>query len=132
LVRSILLKILYILAILPTNTGKLLFYLFMNIFSFNKIIIVIIFLKNLKSNVFRRTREFNIFYNIYKNNQEFKNLILISIESIIFNVFIFNFKNLIKFNNLDQIILKKYYLLISAVFYCFIIYRFKELIVLLI
>jgi hypothetical protein len=132
LVQSILLKIPFILTILPINIRKLLFYLFTSTLSLNKITVIIIFLKDLKSDIFQKARKFNISYNIYKNNQEFKNLILINIKSIIFNIFIFNLKNLIEFNNLDRIILKEYYLLISAVFYCFIIYYFKELMVLFI
>jgi hypothetical protein len=130
LIQSILLKVFFILIILPINIKKSLFYLFTSTFSLNKIIIIIIFLKNLKSNIFRKAKEFNIPYNIYKNNQEFKNLILINIKSIIFNIFIFNFKNLIESNSLNRIILKEYYLLISVIFYCFIIYRFKKLIIL--
>ena len=68
MIRSILLKVFYILIILFINIDKFLFYLFINVFSFNKIIIIIILLKNLKTNIFKKTKKFNIFYNIYKKN----------------------------------------------------------------
>jgi len=131
LIRSILLKVPFILAILLISTSKSLSYLFTSAFSFSKVTVIIILLKSLKSDVFRRAKEFNIPCSIYENNQEFKNLTLVSIESIISDSFIFNIKNLIKSNNLDRIILEEYYLLILAVSYRSIIYRFKELIVLL-
>jgi hypothetical protein len=130
LIRSILLKIPFILAILPTSTGKSLSYLFTSALSLSKVTVVIILLKGLKSDVFRRAREFNIPCSIYENNQEFKNLTLVSMESITSDSFIFNIKNLIESNSLDRIILEECYLLISAVSYRSIMYRFKELMIL--
>ena len=64
LIQSILLKISYILIILFININKFLFYLFISAFNFNKIIIIIILLKDLKINIFKKTRKFNIFCNI--------------------------------------------------------------------
>jgi hypothetical protein len=118
--------------ILLISTRKSFSYFLTSFFSINKVTIVIIPLIGLKNNILKYiTNKFNIPYNIYKDTKKFKNLILISIKSITNKFFIFQVNILIDSNSLDQIIIEEYYLLILARNYCNIMFRFKELLVLL-
>jgi superfamily II DNA helicase RecQ len=82
LLKTILLKIPYILKILPTSAGKSLIYLLLAALNNAKTTIVIVSLISLKSNLIQRAFEFNILCNTYKNNPIFTNLTLISIKTI--------------------------------------------------
>jgi superfamily II DNA helicase RecQ len=130
LIKSILLKIPYILGVLPTSSGKSLSYLLTSSLSISKVTIVIIPLIGLKQDILRRAKEFNIPCNIYEDEQEFKSLTLISIESIISSTFIAKSKELIKSNSLDRIIVDEYHLLLSSSSYRNIMFRFKEILLL--
>ena len=130
LIKSIILKVPYILAILPTSIGKSLSYLLTSSLSISKVTIIIIPLVGLKNDILRRASEFNIPCNIYENNREFKNLTLVSIETITSNYFISQVKELINSNNIDRIIIEECHLLISASSYRSIMFQFKELLLL--
>ena len=95
LVKSILLKVPYILAILATNQGKSLSYLLTSSLITSKITIVIIPLLGLKQDILRRAKEFGIPCSIFEDSKEFLNLTLISIETIRNSNFIFKVKELI-------------------------------------
>jgi hypothetical protein len=133
LIRSILLKVPYIIGILPINTRKSFSYFLISFLSISKVTIIIISLIGFKNDILRHTtNKFNILYSIYKNTKEFKNLTLINIKSITSKFFIFRVNILIDSNNLDRIIIKEYYLFISTGSYYNIMFCFKELLVLLI
>ena len=127
LVKSILLKVPYILGVLPTSAGKSLSYLLTSSLSTSKVTIVITPLVGLKSDIARRAKEFNIPYSLYEDNREFKNLTLVSIESIISDSFLQNVRDLIDSNKIDRIVLEECYLLFTASSYRSIMYRFKEI-----
>ena len=130
LIKSILLKVPYILGILPTSSGKSLSYLLTSSLSISKVTIVILPLVGLKLDILRRAKEFNIPCSIFEENKEFKNLTLISIETIVSSTFISLVQDLISNNNLDRIILDECYLLISSSSYRNIMFRFKEILLL--
>jgi superfamily II DNA helicase RecQ len=60
LVKAILLKVPYILAVLPINSGKSLSYLLTSSLSTSKVTLVILPLVALKKDIKRRSLEFNI------------------------------------------------------------------------
>ena len=130
LVQAILLKVPYILGVLPTSIGKSLSYLLTSSLSISKVTIVIIPLIGLKSDIVRRAKDFNIPYSIYEDSKEFSNLTLVSIETIISETFIREVRSLINSNNIDRIIIEECHLLITALSYRSIMFRFKELLVL--
>ena len=127
LLKAILLKVPYILGILPTSSGKSLTYLLTCSLNISKITIVIVPLVGLKNDLIKRAKEFNIPCSIYEDNYKFNNLTLISIESIITSNFIFDLLKLINEDKIDRIIFDKYYLLITAASYRPIIYKFHEI-----
>jgi superfamily II DNA helicase RecQ len=129
LIRSILLKVPYILGVLPTSSGKSLAYLFTASLSTANISLIITPLVGLKSDLAKRASTFGIPCCNYEDNQEFKTLTLISIESIIDEVFIQLFISLINKNKIDRIIFDECHLLITAANYRTIMFRFKELLV---
>ena len=130
LIKSILLKIPYILAVLPTSIGKSLAYLLTSSLSISKVTIVILPLVGLKQDILRRSKEFNIPSIIFEDTKQFQNLTLVSIETIIEGTFISLVQSLINNNNLDRIIIDECHLLISASNYRSIMFRFKELLLL--
>jgi hypothetical protein len=127
LVKSILLKVPYILDILLINNGKSLSYLLTSSLNINKVTIIIISLISLKMDIFRRVKEFNISCLIYEENNIFTNLTLISIESIISSNFISLVKDLINNNKLDRIIFDECHLLITSSSYRSIMFQVKNL-----
>jgi superfamily II DNA helicase RecQ len=88
LIKSILLKIPYILVVLPTSIGKSLAYLLTSSLSISKVTIVILPLVGLKQDILRRSKEFNIPSIIFEDTKQFQNLTLVSIETIIEGTFI--------------------------------------------
>ena len=130
LIKSFLLKVPYILGVLPTSIGKSLSYLLTSSLSISKVTIVILPLIGLKLDILRRAKTFNIPCNIFEENHEFSNLTLVSIESITEDIFITLVQSLINNNNLDRIILDECHLLITALNYRSIMFKFKELLLL--
>jgi superfamily II DNA helicase RecQ len=131
LIKSILLKVPYILVILLTNIRKSLSYLLISSLSTSKYTIIILPLVKLKLDILKRAKEFNIPCFDYKEENLFIIITLISIESIVNNTFISLVRGLINNNSLDHIIFDECYLLISAFNYRFIMFRFKEILILL-
>ena len=127
LVKSILLKVPYILGVLPTSIGKSLAYLLTSSLSISKVTIVILPLVGVKLNILERASEFNIPCSIFEEALEFKNLTLISIETIVSPTFRGLVQGLISSNSLDRIIIDECHLIISSASYRNIMYRFKEL-----
>ena len=68
LIKSILLKIPYILAVLPTSIRKSLAYLLISSLSISKVTIVILPLIRLKYDILKQAKEFNIPYSIFEEN----------------------------------------------------------------
>ena len=127
LLKAILLKVPYILGILPTSSGKSLTYLLTCSLNISKITIVIVPLVGLKNDLIKRAKEFNIPCSIYEDNYKFNNLTLISIESIITSNFIFDLLKLINEDKIDRIIFDECHLLITAASYRPIMYKFHEI-----
>ena len=127
LLKAILLKVPYILGILPTSSGKSLTYLLTCSLNISKITIVIVPLVGLKNDLIKRAKEFNIPCSIYEDNYKFNNLTLILIKSIITSNFIFDLLKLINEDKIDRIIFDEYYLLITAASYRPIMYKFHEI-----
>ena len=88
LIKSILLKVPYILAVLPTSIGKSLSYLLTSSLSTSKYTIIILPLIGLKLNILKRAKEFNIPYFNYKKENLFTTITLISIKKIVSTLFI--------------------------------------------
>ena len=130
LIKSILLKVPYILGVLPTSSGKSLSYLLTSSLSISKVTIVILPLVGLKLDILRRAKEFNIPCSIFEETREFKNLTLVSIESIVSSTFVGLVQELINSSSLDRIILDECHLLISSSSYRSIMFRFKEILLL--
>ena len=130
LIKSILLKVPYILAVLPTSIGKSLSYLLTSSLSTSKYTIIILPLVGLKLDILRRAREFNIPCYDYEEEKLFTTITLISIETIVSNSFISLVQGLINNNSLDRIIFDECHLLISASSYRSIMFRFKEILAL--
>lgn len=130
LIKSILLKVPYILAVLPTSIGKSLSYLLTSSLSTSKYTIIILPLVGLKLDILRRAREFNIPCSDYEEEKLFTTITLISIETIVSNSFISLVQGLINNNSLDRIIFDECHLLISASSYRSIMFRFKEMLAL--
>jgi superfamily II DNA helicase RecQ len=95
LVKATLARVFYIVAIIATNGGKSLFYLLTSSLSNSKVSIVIIPLVGLKLDIQKRALEFNIPTSIWEESSIFKNLTLISIETIASSSFIFQIQRLI-------------------------------------
>ena len=127
LLKAILLKVPYILGILPTSSGKSLTYLLTCSLNISKITIVIVPLVGLKNDLIKRAKEFNIPCLIYEDNYKFNNLTLILIESIITSNFIFDLLKLINEDKIDRIIFDECHLLITAASYRPIMYKFHEI-----
>jgi superfamily II DNA helicase RecQ len=125
-----LLKVPYILGVLPTSIGKSLSYLLTSSLSISKVTIIILPLVGLKLDILRRASEFNIPCSNFEETREFKNITLISIETIIKDSFISLVQALINNNSLDRIVFNKCYLLISSSSYRSIMFRFKDLLLL--
>jgi superfamily II DNA helicase RecQ/predicted RNA binding protein with dsRBD fold (UPF0201 family) len=130
LLKSILLKVPYILGVLPTSIGKSLTYLLSSSLSISKVTIVIIPLVGLKLDILRRAQAYNIPSNIYEETSTFSNLTLVSIETIVSPNFISLVEGLIYSSSLDRIIVDECHLLITASSYRSIMFRFKELLLL--
>jgi len=88
LIRFILLKVPYILAVLLTSIGKSLSYLLTSSLSTSKYTIIILLLIGLKLNILKKAKEFNIPCSNYKEENLFTIITLISIETIVSNTFI--------------------------------------------
>ena len=127
LVKAILLKVPYILAVLPTNSGKSLSYLLTSSLSTSKVTLVILPLVALKKDIKRRSLEFNIPVSQWEHSQEFKSLTLISIDTIENPKFRESISNLINNHLLDRIILDEFHLLYTTSSYRFIMFRFKNI-----
>src|SRR5258706_5427655 len=127
LIQAILAKIPYILGVLPTNSGKSLSYLLTSSLTISKISIVIVPLVGLKQDLFNRSQKLGIPTSIFEENQEFKTLTLVSIETIIQEDFLFQVQKLIELQELDRIILDECHLLLTASNYRSIMFRFKEI-----
>jgi len=127
LLKAILLKVPYILGILPTSSGKSLTYLLTASLSTSKVTIVIVPLLGLKNDLIKRAQEYNIPCCNYEDNNKFKNLTLISIETIIDPTFNFDLIKLLDEKKLDRIIFDKCHLLITAANYRSIMYKFHEI-----
>jgi len=127
LLKSILLKVPYILAVLPTSIGKSLIYLLSSSLSISKVTIVIVPLVGLKADILRRAQAYNIPSTIYEDSQTFSNITLVSIETIVSSRFISLVEGLIQSSSLDRIIIDECHLLISTTSYRNIMVRVKEL-----
>jgi superfamily II DNA helicase RecQ len=127
LVKAILLKVPYILAVLPTNSGKSLSYLLTSSLSTSKVTLVILPLVALKKDIKRRSLEFNIPISQWEHSQEFKSLTLISLDTIENPKFTESISNLINNHLLDRIILDEFHLLYTTSSYRFIMFRFKNI-----
>ena len=68
LVKAILLKVPYILGVLPTSIGKSLAYLLTSSLSISKVTVIIIPLVGLKTDIQRRASEFNIPCTVYEDS----------------------------------------------------------------
>ncbi len=124
------LKVPYILGVLPTSIGKSLSYLLTSSLSISKVTIIILPLVGLKLDILRRASKFNIPCSNFEETREFKNITLISIETIVEDSFISLVQALINNNSLDRIVFNKCYLLISSSSYRSIMFRFKDLLLL--
>jgi superfamily II DNA helicase RecQ len=127
LLKSILLKVPYILGVLPTSLGKTLTYLLSSSLSISKVTIVIIPLIGLKLDLLRRAKEYNIPCNIFEDTRTFNNLTLVSIETIVSSRFISLVEELINSSSLDRIIIDEVHLIISSSTYRSIMFRVREL-----
>lgn len=127
LVRCILLRVPYLLGVLPTSIGKSLSYLLSSSLSTSKTTIVVLPLVGLKLDIARRAKGFNIPCSIYENTREFRNLTLVSLESITSTTFINSVQELIESNRLDRIILDEFHLLITSSSYRPIMFAFRRL-----
>ena len=130
LVKSILLKVPYILAVLPTSIGKSLSYLLASSLSTSKYTIIILPLVGLKLDILRRAKEFNIPCSNYEEDNFFTTLTLISMETILKTKFIALVQDLIDNGSLDRIILDECHLLLSAACYRSVMFVFKEILAL--
>ncbi|OBT70933.1 hypothetical protein VF21_10102 [Pseudogymnoascus sp. 05NY08] len=137
LVRAILLKVPYILAILPTNGGKSLSYLLTASLATSNVSIIILPLVGLKQDIKGRATAFNIPCVAYEEGPrglgqgvEASSLILISIETMVREDFVFYLRNLIEDSKLDRIIVDECHLLLSSSSYRSIMYRFIEILLL--
>ena len=83
--KSILLKVLYILGVLATNKGKSLSYLLTASLITSKITIVVLPLIGLKEDLLRRTKDFKIPTSIYEKSSSFTTLTLVSVETMVRN-----------------------------------------------
>ncbi len=128
LIKSMLLKVPYILGILGTNKGKSLSYLFTSSLATSKYTIVILPLVGLKINMLQRAQDFNIPCSIFEDTEAFNILTLVSLETIITNQ---NFGNLVDSliidNKLNRIIFDECHLIITSRSYRSIMYRIKEI-----
>lgn len=129
LVKAILLKVPYILAVMPTNSGKSLGYLLTSALSTSKITVVIIPLVGLKQDILQRAKGFNIPCSNYERGRATTTLTLASIEAVVQEDFIFLLRMLIEEKRLDRIIVDECHLLISSKHYRPIMHRFIELLV---
>jgi superfamily II DNA helicase RecQ len=128
LIKSILLKVPYILGILGTNKGKSFSYLFTSSLITSKITIVILPLLGLKTSIWLRAKDFNIPISIFEETSTFSNLTLISIETIIKNdAFITSLMHLIQEDRIDRIIIDECHLLITSRSYRSIMFQLKKL-----
>ncbi|KAJ8060796.1 hypothetical protein OCU04_009881, partial [Sclerotinia nivalis] len=107
--------------------GKSLSYLLTSSLITFKITIVIIPLIVLKADILNRAKSFNIPCSVWEENREFKNLTLISIESIIKESFIVKLIELINEKKIDRFIIDKCHLLITSSHYRNIMFRFRSL-----
>lgn len=135
LVKAILLKVPYVLAILPTNSGKSLSYLLTSSLATSHVSIIILPLVGLKQDIIRRAGAFNVPCSIYEGGQkgrggEDSNLTLVSIESIVREDFVFYLQRLIEEGRLDRIVVDECHLLLSSSNYRSIVYRFVEILLL--
>jgi superfamily II DNA helicase RecQ len=129
LIKSILLKIPYILGILATNKGKTLSYFLTAALATSNITVVVLPLVGLKQDVLRRAKEYNIPCCIYENSNTFLNLTLVSIETILLSTqFNNSLTKLISYNKIDRIIVDKCHLIITSSNYRSIMFQVKELI----
>ena len=126
LLNAILLKIPYILGVLPTSSGKSLTYLLASALSTSTTTIVIVPLVGLKLDLIRRAEEFNIPISIYEEIKDFKALTLISIETILNTSFLEAIRSLIESSKLDRIVVDEAHLLITTKSYRSSIFKFKQ------
>jgi hypothetical protein len=82
LVKSILLKVPYILKILATNKRKTLSYFLTASLITSKITIAVLSLVGFKADFLKKTKDFRILTSIYKNSNSFATLTLVSIETV--------------------------------------------------
>jgi superfamily II DNA helicase RecQ len=127
-VKAVLSIIPFIIGILATNSGKSLSYLLMSSLSNSKISIIIIPLLGLKDDIKRRALEFNIPTSIYEEDNEFKNLTLISIETISCKFFLNKLRELYNNNQLDRIVLDEVHLVITHQNFRSIMFKVKQII----
>jgi hypothetical protein len=129
LIRSVLLKIPYILSVLATNKGKTLSYFLTAALATSNITVVVLPLVGLKQDVLRRAKEYNVPCCIYEDSNNFLNLTLVSIETVLLNTrFNHSLTRLISSNKIDRIIIDECHLVITSSNYRSIMFRVKELI----
>jgi hypothetical protein len=85
LVKSILLKVPYILGILATNKGKTLSYILTTSLVTSKITVIVLSLVRLKVDLLKKTKDFKVPTSIYEKSSSFTTLTLVSIETIVSN-----------------------------------------------
>jgi hypothetical protein len=116
LVKSILLKVPYILGILATNKGKTLSYILTASLVTSKITVVVLPLVGLKVDLLKKTKDFKVLTSIYEKSSSFTTLTLVSIETIVSNNasdFIRSLVRLIQEGRVDRIVIDKCHLLIT-------------------
>jgi superfamily II DNA helicase RecQ len=117
-VKSILLKVPYILEVLAINKGKSLSYLLTVSLITSRITIVVLPLVGLKEDLLRRTKDFKIPTSIYKKSSSFTTLTLVSIKTMVNNAsFISSLVRLIQKDRVDRIVIDKCHLLITSYTY---------------
>ena len=129
--KSILLKVPYILGVLATNKGKSLSYLLTASLITSKITIVVLPLVGLKVDLLRRTRDFKIPTSIYEKSSSFTTLTLVSVETMVGDDtadFIGSLVRLIQEDKVDRIVMDECHLLITSRTYRSIMFQVKKIV----
>ena len=126
--KSILLKVPYVLGVLATNRRKSLGYLLTTSLITSKITIVVLPLVGLKEDLLRRTKDFKIPTSIYKKSHSFTTLTLVSIETMVDDAsFVSSLVRLIQEDRVDRIVIDECHLLITSRTYRSIMFQVKKI-----
>ena len=113
LVKAILLKVPFIIGVLPTNSGKTFSFLLTCSLQNSKVTIAIIPLVGLKQNILSKAREYNIEASDYNKDSNFSNLTLVSVETLLSEDFLVKLEALNRREQLDRIIFDEIHLIIT-------------------